>query len=111
MIDSCPYPVCVFPAGIDSQHGGSAAVRPQCCSYCKVLLGNGVRIVKQLKQVGLGRRLALRRSSHRRVRQEVTVCSVYRRVSPDQDPLCCSVVPTALLYTHLRPRAKPLETR
>ncbi|KAM6971552.1 LOW QUALITY PROTEIN: histone-lysine N-methyltransferase 2C-like [Tautogolabrus adspersus] len=36
------------------QHGGSAAAasRPQCCSHCKVLLGNGVRIVKELKQEG-----------------------------------------------------------
>nr|XP_029131590.1 LOW QUALITY PROTEIN: histone-lysine N-methyltransferase 2C-like [Labrus bergylta] len=37
------------------QHGGSAAAaasRPQCCCHCKVLLGNGVRIVKELKQEG-----------------------------------------------------------
>ncbi|KAM8731510.1 histone-lysine N-methyltransferase 2C isoform 5-T5 [Acanthopagrus schlegelii] len=36
------------------QHGGTAvaAVRPQCCNYCKGLLGNGVRIVKELKQEG-----------------------------------------------------------
>ncbi|XP_055363689.1 LOW QUALITY PROTEIN: histone-lysine N-methyltransferase 2C-like [Betta splendens] len=26
------------------------AARPQCCSYCKALLGNGVRIVRELKQ-------------------------------------------------------------
>ncbi|XP_044195043.1 histone-lysine N-methyltransferase 2C-like isoform X6 [Thunnus albacares] len=40
-----------------SQHGGSAtgATRPQCCSYCKVLLGNGVRIIKELKQEGQSR--------------------------------------------------------
>ncbi|XP_069368224.1 histone-lysine N-methyltransferase 2C-like isoform X3 [Paralichthys olivaceus] len=38
--------------GIDNQHGGSATVRPKGCSYCKVLLGNGVRIVKELKQEG-----------------------------------------------------------
>uniref|UniRef100_A0AAQ6ICI8 [histone H3]-lysine(4) N-methyltransferase n=1 Tax=Anabas testudineus TaxID=64144 RepID=A0AAQ6ICI8_ANATE len=37
------------------QHSGSAAARPQCCSYCKVLLGNGVRIVKELKQDGQSR--------------------------------------------------------
>lgn len=34
-----------------SQQGGAATTRPQCCSYCKVLLGNGVRIVRELKQV------------------------------------------------------------
>ncbi|XP_031616289.2 histone-lysine N-methyltransferase 2C isoform X5 [Oreochromis aureus] len=35
-----------------SQQGGAATTRPQCCSYCKVLLGNGVRIVRELKQEG-----------------------------------------------------------
>ncbi|KAM7369521.1 hypothetical protein PAMP_010840 [Pampus punctatissimus] len=37
-----------------NQHGGSTVVttRPQCCNYCKVLLGNGVRIIKELKQEG-----------------------------------------------------------
>ncbi|XP_049896001.1 histone-lysine N-methyltransferase 2C-like isoform X2 [Epinephelus moara] len=33
----------------------AAAARPQCCSCCKVLLGNGVRIVKELKQEGQSR--------------------------------------------------------
>ncbi|XP_068593242.1 histone-lysine N-methyltransferase 2C-like isoform X2 [Cebidichthys violaceus] len=37
------------------QHGGSSTARPHCCSYCKVLLGNGVRIVKELKQEGQSR--------------------------------------------------------
>ncbi|CAB1432000.1 unnamed protein product [Pleuronectes platessa] len=41
--------------GVESQHGGSAAVGPPRCSHCKVLLGNGVRIVKQLKQEGQSR--------------------------------------------------------
>ncbi|XP_040921273.1 histone-lysine N-methyltransferase 2C isoform X2 [Toxotes jaculatrix] len=41
------------------QHGCSAAAaRPQSCSHCKVLLGNGVRVVRELKQVGLRRRLS-----------------------------------------------------
>nr|XP_046227874.1 histone-lysine N-methyltransferase 2C-like isoform X2 [Scatophagus argus] len=31
------------------------AVRPQSCSYCKALLGNGVRIVRELKQEGQSR--------------------------------------------------------
>ncbi|KAK1884965.1 Histone-lysine N-methyltransferase 2C [Dissostichus eleginoides] len=36
------------------QHGvpSAAAARTQCCSYCKVLLGNGVRISKEIKQEG-----------------------------------------------------------
>lgn len=35
------------------QHGTSAPApaRPQCCNHCKVPLGNGVRIVKEFKQV------------------------------------------------------------
>ncbi|XP_034415694.1 histone-lysine N-methyltransferase 2C-like isoform X10 [Cyclopterus lumpus] len=37
------------------QHGGASAARSQCCSFCKVLLGNGVRIVKELKQEGQSR--------------------------------------------------------
>ncbi|XP_060950226.1 histone-lysine N-methyltransferase 2C-like [Limanda limanda] len=42
--------------GGEIQHGGSAAAGPPCCSYCKVLLGNGVRVVTQLKQEGQSRR-------------------------------------------------------
>ncbi|XP_069576340.1 histone-lysine N-methyltransferase 2C [Brachyistius frenatus] len=41
---------------MDIQHGGAAApVRAQFCSHCKVLLGNGVHIVKELKQEGQSR--------------------------------------------------------
>lgn len=46
--------VSLLPAGVRVnyiQHGGSAAARPQCCSFCKVLLGNGVRVIKEFKQV------------------------------------------------------------
>ncbi|KAK2859759.1 hypothetical protein Q5P01_004379 [Channa striata] len=37
------------------QHGGPAAARTNSCSYCKVLIGSGVRIVKELKQEGQSR--------------------------------------------------------
>ncbi|XP_054620989.1 histone-lysine N-methyltransferase 2C-like isoform X3 [Dunckerocampus dactyliophorus] len=44
------------PAGVRMdfiQHGAAPAIsRPQSCSYCKVLLGSGVRKIKEVKQEG-----------------------------------------------------------
>ncbi|KAM9839742.1 histone-lysine N-methyltransferase 2C-like [Aulostomus maculatus] len=57
-----PRPPAAGNSGIrmdNIQYGCSSAaapVRPQFCSSCKVLLGNGVRIIKELKQEGLSPR-------------------------------------------------------
>lgn len=93
-----------------SQQGGAATTRPQCCSYCKVLLGNGVRIVRELKQV---RRLRGDGQSDLTVdRKSPSVCVLQEGQSgPGSSLLFCSPNCSTLYTSDLQTRSAGTKVR
>lgn len=93
-----------------SQQGGAATTRPQCCIYCKVLLGNGVRIVRELKQV---RRLRGDGQSDLTVdRKSPSVCVLQEGQSgPGSSLLFCSPNCSTLYTSDLQSRSAGTKVR
>lgn len=91
------------------QHVGN---RPQCCGYCKVLLGNGVGIVKELKQVRPSKRIH-RAESEPAERSEVNLLCVLQegQSRPGSSLMFCSSNCSAIYTSDLQNRSSGNKVR